>query len=140
MGALKSSHCSRGHKMDEANLYHRGDGKRECLTCKRERNRGRKVSNEGNGIKKPELPTSGVVSRARDPRRAGIVDKVAKVEAVARREPRPLAIESLVDNERLVVKTLICGFEAYNDGDGETYRCGLPKHGSKVKHGNWGKI
>src|ERR1017187_10033745 len=28
-----------------------------------------------------------------------------------------------------------CGFEAYNDQDGETYRCCLPAHGSKVKHG-----
>jgi len=46
MGALKSDKCSQGHKMVEGNLYHRRDGKRECLTCKRERNRGRK-SNEG---------------------------------------------------------------------------------------------
>lgn len=40
MGALKSSHCSKGHPMAEPNLYMRGDGKRECLTCKRNRNRG----------------------------------------------------------------------------------------------------
>ncbi len=43
MGALKSLTCSRGHPMVEENLYRRGDGQRECLTCKRERNRGRKA-------------------------------------------------------------------------------------------------
>lgn len=44
MGALPSERCSKGHTMSEPNLYHRSDGKRECLTCKRERNRGRRVS------------------------------------------------------------------------------------------------
>ena len=39
--------------MVEGNLYHRPDGKRECLTCKRARNRGVKpaaigIKNEGN--------------------------------------------------------------------------------------------
>ena len=34
----------------------------------------------------------------------------------------------------------ICGFEAYNDQDGETYTCGLDAHGPKVKHGRWIKI
>jgi len=33
----------------------------------------------------------------------------------------------------------ICGFEAYNSEDGETYRCELPAHGPKVKHGAWRK-
>lgn len=39
MGALKSERCSKGHPMVEGNLYHRSDGQRECLTCKRNRNR-----------------------------------------------------------------------------------------------------
>lgn len=33
-----------------------------------------------------------------------------------------------------------CGFVAYNDQDGETYRCCLAAHGPKIKHGNWAKI
>lgn len=41
-GALSTGFCSKGHLMADPNLYHRGDGKRECLACKRERNRGRK--------------------------------------------------------------------------------------------------
>ena len=31
----------------------------------------------------------------------------------------------------------LCGFLAFNDIDGETYTCGLPEHGPKVKHGAW---
>ena len=46
MGALPSERCSKGHLMQDPNLYHRRDGKRECLTCKRERNRGRKPSGD----------------------------------------------------------------------------------------------
>jgi len=33
-----------------------------------------------------------------------------------------------------------CGFESYNETDGETYRCTLPAHGIKVKHGGWVKV
>ena len=39
MGALKSSKCSRGHKLEEPNLYWRKNGQRECKLCKGERNR-----------------------------------------------------------------------------------------------------
>ena len=35
------------------------------------------------------------------------------------------------------VKT--CGFESFNGDDGESYRCGLPVHGPKIKHGAWVK-
>lgn len=31
----------------------------------------------------------------------------------------------------------VCGFRAFNDIDGETYTCGLPKHSAKAKHGSW---
>jgi hypothetical protein len=34
----------------------------------------------------------------------------------------------------------ICGMESFNDGDGEVYRCCLPPHGPKVKHGAWMKL
>lgn len=34
----------------------------------------------------------------------------------------------------------ICGFMAFNEGDGETYSCGLEVHGPKVKHGEWRKV
>jgi len=34
----------------------------------------------------------------------------------------------------------VCGWETYNDVDGENYRCGLPAHGAKVKHGNWVRV
>lgn len=43
MGALQSEKCSKGHPMSDPNLYHRPDGKRECLTCKRLRNRDRSI-------------------------------------------------------------------------------------------------
>lgn len=49
MGALKSDKCSRNHPMVPANLYIRGDGQRECLTCKQERNRGRKPGDASTG-------------------------------------------------------------------------------------------
>ncbi len=34
----------------------------------------------------------------------------------------------------------ICGFESYNQDDGEWYSCQLDAHGSKVKHGDWKKL
>lgn len=34
----------------------------------------------------------------------------------------------------------ICGAETWNELDGENYRCMLPVHGPKVKHGCWRKI
>ena len=34
----------------------------------------------------------------------------------------------------------LCGFESWNELDGENYRCMLPVHGPKVKHGCWRKI
>ncbi len=34
----------------------------------------------------------------------------------------------------------LCGFESWNEQDGENYRCMLPAHGPKVKHGCWRKI
>lgn len=37
MGALKSTHCDKGHPMKEPNLYWRNDGKRQCKTCALER-------------------------------------------------------------------------------------------------------
>jgi len=33
-----------------------------------------------------------------------------------------------------------CTHEQYNEVDGEDYRCGLPEHGMKVKHGNWVRV
>ena len=42
-------------------------------------------------------------------------------------------------NERSEVEHL-CGFESWNEQDGENYRCMLPTHGSKVKHGCWRKV
>lgn len=39
MGALKSSRCSRGHKLSGKNLYIRTDGTRECRKCSLERSR-----------------------------------------------------------------------------------------------------
>ena len=61
MGALKSLKCSKGHVMEDPNLYHRGDGKRECLACKKERNRGRKVAVDGGG---QGIGSSGSVERS----------------------------------------------------------------------------
>ena len=34
----------------------------------------------------------------------------------------------------------VCGFETFNGEDGENYRCQLPAHGIKVKHGKWLKV
>ena len=34
----------------------------------------------------------------------------------------------------------VCGFKAYSAEDGETYTCGLPVHGIKIKHGNWRRV
>lgn len=34
----------------------------------------------------------------------------------------------------------LCGFESYNETDGENYVCGKEKHGPKVKHGEWIQI
>lgn len=34
----------------------------------------------------------------------------------------------------------LCGFESYNEIDGENYVCGKEKHGPKVKHGEWIQI
>lgn len=36
--------------MVEGNLYHRSDNKRECLTCKRERNRGARKREPGEDL------------------------------------------------------------------------------------------
>lgn len=33
MGALKSTKCSKGHRMSGKNLYVRADGSRECRKC-----------------------------------------------------------------------------------------------------------
>jgi hypothetical protein len=38
------------------------------------------------------------------------------------------------------VEVNLCGFNSYNDVDGENYICGLEKHGPKVKHGGWIKV
>lgn len=38
MSAPFKTVCRAGHPMIEGNLYHRPDGKRECLTCKLARN------------------------------------------------------------------------------------------------------
>jgi len=46
------------------------------------------------------------------------------------------AAESVIDRPDRPV----CGFEAYNSDDGETYRCELSAHGYKVKHGAWRKL
>lgn len=34
----------------------------------------------------------------------------------------------------------VCGFKAYNEEQGETMACGLPKHGAGTKHGNWQEV
>lgn len=33
-----------------------------------------------------------------------------------------------------------CRYESWNEQDGENYRCMLPVHGPKVKHGCWRKL
>lgn len=37
MGALKSTHCSKGHALIADNLYQRKNGSRECRACSLER-------------------------------------------------------------------------------------------------------
>ena len=64
MGALKSLECSHGHPMEDPNLYHRPDGKRECLTCKRERNKGRKAGDAVIGTGKKPATKRAVGSKA----------------------------------------------------------------------------
>ena len=86
MGALKSTHCSRGHRMEPSNLYMRGDGKRECLTCKRERNRGRKSDAvvKDRGSVSGGLPVSGNSEPASRVRRS-------ESKVVRQRVERPVA-------------------------------------------------
>lgn len=46
--------------------------------------------------------------------------------------PAPLSIEP--------IEIDLCGFQSYNETDGENYVCGKEKHDAKVKHGEWIKI
>lgn len=65
--------------------------------------------------------------------------ELREIAAGVRRDlDRPiLRDESIVED---VPERPICGFEAFNEQDGENYRCELPAHGQKVKHGNWRKL
>jgi hypothetical protein len=82
MGALKSDRCSKNHQMIEGNLYHRPDGKRECLTCKKERNRGR----SGNSETSSKGEVGGVV------RRSGFHDSESGKQKEGRLEPCRLGV------------------------------------------------
>jgi hypothetical protein len=193
--------------MTEGNLYHRRDGKRECLTCKKERNRGRKASvgvDAGDGIKSswnsvgdkkttPKDSRDILHNRKRESSLRGFVgkhsgqvraaQKLAKVVTRSRSEVAPIPSGSVRGNggigarvdllpasskkredesrlkkspvvperehqERLGEEpsgknefaVRVCGFSAYNESDGETYKCGLPVHPEKVKHGSWVRV
>lgn len=43
------THCKRGHALDEANTYRRGDGKRHCRACNARRDRERQARIGGRG-------------------------------------------------------------------------------------------
>lgn len=43
MGALKSKHCSKGHRLTPENTYIRQNGQRECRKCSLRRGRARRI-------------------------------------------------------------------------------------------------
>lgn len=44
MGALKSKHCSKGHRLTIENTYIRQNGQRECRKCSLRRGRARRIA------------------------------------------------------------------------------------------------
>lgn len=139
MGRRKQAVCSHGHRMIEGNLYIRPDGQRQCLACKRRLNLGDKVY-AGNGSKAEVVEVGGGVFDSRGQGGAGIASFSPAGPAVDRRESRSSDHCDVEPDDERVGIAPICGFQAYNENDGETYRCRLPVHGPKIKHGVWEKI
>lgn len=54
--------------------------------------------------------------------------------------PRPEEVIAQFEEDIDEPDKTLCGFESWNELDGENYRCMLPVHGPKVKHGCWRKI
>lgn len=72
---------------------------------------------------------------------------VASLRDICAGNLQPLALagdipDSLkpLDNPADYAEVDLCGFQSYNDTDGENYVCGKEKHGPKVKHGDWIKV
>ena len=63
--------------------------------------------------------------------------RAAEVQATLSRRGISVRRASEIDE---APESTVCGFQAFNDQDGDTYRCGLAKHGPRVKHGNWAKV
>jgi hypothetical protein len=75
---------------------------------------------------------------------SGAGPKEASVKSGLHAEPihpaaRRQSLESMVEAFAKPDKPP-CGFLAFNDQDGESYRCCLPDHGVKVKHGAWERV
>jgi hypothetical protein len=51
MGALRSKHCSKGHKFTPENTYIRSNGQRECRKCSLRRGLARRVAQRLKRIK-----------------------------------------------------------------------------------------
>ena len=100
MGALKSERCSRGHRMVVENLYMRPNGKRECLTCKRERNRGRK-SDASNGSESNGGSIGRSISSPRVSGRAKSSIEAPASKSVGRRESGSVSGDPIYDHQKL---------------------------------------
>lgn len=85
-------------------------------------------------LPEPVLPVEKVAELPLSDRRAVALAALASAGSPKVVQPEPVA--PVVE----VQAGEICGLEAYNDVNGENYRCCLPPHGPKVKHGAWLKL
>jgi hypothetical protein len=120
--------------MVEENLYHRPDGKRECLTCKKNRNR------------KLYVPAGDILNAQAQ---AGDFSRVQSPEIAAKLRIASEGVRAIVDrpvhaavafDEFVEEETVMCSYTEYDGESGETMACGKPEHSAKVKHGNWRKV
>ena len=112
-----------------------------CPKCKRyDWNEAKKGNGnemvKGGGGKKGMLPVPGTGQSAAKVKRPGKPVVRRKVEwPVEAVEPGP---DEVLGRDAQTVD--LCGFVAYNEQDGENYRCCLSRHGVKQKHGGWVKV
>ena len=127
--------CAKGHRMVEGNLYYRPDGNRECLTCKRERNRG---GNRDDGVRGAGRGAAVEASGSRDVESVpavrggqGTAQRLHTVQSLREELARGGGFDERPQGEPEAER---CRYTEYDQDTGETHRCALSVHGNKVKH------
>ena len=123
--------------MTEGNLYFRPDGQRECLTCKKNRNRKKHGSVDQLAEHSTARRSCSDKHACSSPDRSAKIEKFYVDEAVDRVNTMS-PIESLISSGliRPSSEVPMCPHTEYDTDTGETYGCCLTEgHKGKCKRG-----